>query len=222
MGKYIDMVGRVYGRLTILERAGVSKQHQILYRCKCACGEELTAQGDNIRNGVTASCGCYRREVTGNRARTHGKRNIPEYEVWAGIKDRCLNPRARAYRWYGGRGIKLCKRWRESFTNFYNDMGARPSKYHTIERCDNTKGYNPKNCKWLHRRFQARNKSTTIFVKWKGATRKFCDVCRELKISQQLVYDRIYILGWKVTRAFLEPKQSRRKGNRRKNFIIKK
>ena len=86
------------------------------------------------------------------------KQQIPEYNVWRTMKARCNNPNNRKYHRYGGRGIKVCSRWEESFENFISDMGERPSPKHSIDRKDNDKGYNPENCEWAVNKIQARNK----------------------------------------------------------------
>ena len=92
-----------------------------------------------------------------NANSSHGLRGIPEYNVWAGMKDRTGNSNSAAYKNYGGRGIKVCDRWLSSFSNFIEDMGRRPSDKHTIERVDNDGNYEPRNCIWATRDVQSKN-----------------------------------------------------------------
>ena len=90
---------------------------------------------------------------------THGMSNLREYRTWSDIKTRCYNPKRKRYRNYGGRGIKVCDRWLESFENFYKDMGPRPSEEHSIDRIDVDGDYCPENCRWTTHRVQATNKT---------------------------------------------------------------
>jgi hypothetical protein len=89
---------------------------------------------------------------------THGLRHIPEYHVWAAMKQRCTNPNNKIYKHYGARGIKVCDRWLNSFEAFITDMGRRPTDAHSIERVNNDGNYEPSNCIWATRAVQAKNK----------------------------------------------------------------
>lgn len=91
------------------------------------------------------------------------KQNPPLYHVWRSMKDRCLNPKAKAFPSYGGRGITVCARWVKSYAAFALDMGERPSGF-SLDRIDNNLGYSPENCRWADRKTQQRNRRRAVFV----------------------------------------------------------
>jgi len=138
----IELVGRKFGRWTVLERRGKNASNKIMWLCRCDCGKESEVMGMKLRSGLAISCGCY--NVEGHR--THGKCYTSIYNIWSGMKARCLNPQSVAYVHYGNRGITVCRRWVDSFENFYADMGERPSKAHSIDRIDNDKNYSCGHC----------------------------------------------------------------------------
>lgn len=156
----IDLAGQKFGRLTVLKFAGNvgSKRHWL---CRCDCGNETSVNTDFLRRGLTKSCGCYRVDFTISKNTSHGLSHSRTYKIWAGMKKRCLNPSSTRWKWYGGRGIKVCKRWL-NFENFHADMGDPPSKLHSIERVDNSAGYEPGNCIWTTQKQQVANQRKRI------------------------------------------------------------
>ena len=139
-----DLSGQRFGKLIVLRPVGRDKGGRILWLCRCDCGNETVVLGGHLRSGHTRSCGCLpgmlRHGACTNRHCT------PEYQTWSGMRQRCQNPNSSGYQYYGGRGIKVCKRW-QKFENFLIDMGKRPEGM-TLDRIDNDSGYYQKNCRW--------------------------------------------------------------------------
>ena len=141
----IDLAGKRFGKLTVLEEYGRDKSGQILWRCLCDCGQYTTVLRGNLRSGITKSCGCFAREQAKIAHTTHGMKGTPVYRTWTSMNNRCTNINDEHYKYYGERGITVCKRWKNSFVLFLEDMGDRP-KGKTIERINNDLGYFKENC----------------------------------------------------------------------------
>ena len=137
-----------FGRLTVVGKAIKRKRRQ-RFRCLCDCGRRKVVRKGNLTNGSTKSCGCLNKTQ-------NGLSDTKEYNIWNGMIRRCYNIKYKYYKDYGGRGIKICKRWRRSFKNFYKDMGKRPPGK-SLDRRDNDGNYEPGNCRWATPTEQARN-----------------------------------------------------------------
>lgn len=159
---FIDRTGQRFGRLVFLRFAG-RKSGNGYWWLRCDCGVEFIAYGGNVTRGLTRSCGCLHSETTSQAARTHGETvafsKSPEYACWVQIKTRCYNPNYIEFHLYGGRGIRMCDRWRESFEAFLADMGRKPSPAHSIDRYPDPDGhYEPSNCRWATATQQAQSR----------------------------------------------------------------
>ena len=146
------LAGKRFGQLLVVERQGSMPGGQTAWLCLCDCGNKHVAAAHNLKSGNVKSCGC------GQGVR-HGGRFKPEYKVWCNMKVRCYNPKATDYKYWGGRGITVCERWRgkDGFKNFLADMGPRP-KGLTLDRINTNGNYEPANCRWATWLVQSNNR----------------------------------------------------------------
>lgn len=160
MGKALDLVGKKFGRLTVLSK-GNSRPNarSSIWNCICECGRVSITIGSNLVFGNTNSCGCLVKE-NGKGFLIHGKSKTEEYKLWKNIKNRCLNKNNADYHNYGGKGITICNRWAHSFNDFVSDMGKRPSPTHILKRLDTNGNFDSNNCHWVNRPSNALTKES--------------------------------------------------------------
>lgn len=173
MSRVIDLTGKKFGRLEVIERAENGKGGQARWKCKCECGNTTIVLGGNLRHKKQVSCGCYLKDMmsTMQHFKTHGASRTRLYRVWNGMKQRVSNKNRPKYKYYGGRGISICKEWFDSFESFSKwayENGYKESVPYgvcTLDRIDTNGNYEPSNCRWVTIAENNRNRRTKTQVK---------------------------------------------------------
>jgi len=198
----ILMAGKKFGRLTVLEEDGRANG-QIVWRCRCDCGNFASIRGHALRKLTSTSCGCVRRELSrrmGQRTAKHHRSTSTVYWRWKNMLNRCRDPENRYFDRYGGRGISVCDRW-QIFENFFADMGDPPPETY-LERRNNDGNYEPSNCYWASRQEQDLNKCSAIWVE-RGSEKTLLTLAarRQTKLSLSTFRKRILagdiVDGWR-------------------------
>lgn len=189
MGRLIDLTGRRFTRLVVIERDRNDKQGKPMWKCRCDCGNEVVVRGAALAAGRTHSCGCYDVDVH----TTHGGFGTKLYSVWRSMCARCNNPAHKAFPSYGGRGISVCSEWLDfavfrkwAFDNGYDENASKWEK--TLDRIENDKGYSPDNCRWVDMREQNRNKRNNRFVEINGKQCTIAEGAEILGMKYQTLY----------------------------------
>ena len=196
----LDLMGQRFGRLVCLGPSPRPSRNRFWF-FRCDCGQETEVRGDAARRGNTQSCGCLAVETATRLLTTHGHSKRAEYQCWVGMVRRCTDPNARSYPRYGGRGVRLCDRWRESFEHFLDDVGPRPSPLHTLDRESAGANYEPGKVVWSTSSKQARNKRNSVVVTWRGRPMPLIEACELEGRDYNTVRQRVRRYGWPLQRA---------------------
>jgi len=207
-------IGAVFSRLTVIGspfKPDTGKHAKWHVMCRCECGAEKSVMCRSLTTGVTKACGCLKglKGIPNLKNRRHGhtagdKKTSPTYMSWRAMMQRCYDEPNVDYHNYGGRGIVVCERWRESFENFLVDMGERPTGM-TLDRFPDTSGnYEPNNCRWATAREQASNKRNNVLLMHNGEMKTGSQIAREIGMKPTVFLCRLE-KGWSLERAILQP-----------------
>lgn len=197
--------GMKFGRLTVIGVSQKDSRGKSILDCQCECGGRKNVHSSSLVRGDTRSCGCLHKEANAYKNIKHQKSHFPEYKIYHGILERCFNERTNNFINYGGRGITVCERWKNSFENFFADMGKRPSAKHSIDRINNDGNYTPENCRWATRKEQGRNKRTNFLIKFNGKVQCLKDWAVDAKLNHATLRNRIVNLKWPIQKALETP-----------------
>ena len=217
MAKAINIAGQRFGRLTVIERVE-SRRAQAQWRCVCDCGKETVVRSQDLRNGHTKSCGCYGLEVSVSHTpsfSTHKESRSRLYRVWIGMKGRCNNCKNKTYSYYGGRGIKVCQDWDESYALFRDWALANGYQENlTIDRIDVNGNYCPENCRWVSMKVQMNNTRANRRITLNGETKTMAEWSESTGLSYETIRNRT-IKGKPADEVLQMPKAGREKcGNK--------
>lgn len=180
--KQENITGKSFGHLTVISYFGIINKMGY-WNCKCDCGKQKIVLGYSLTRGKSKTCGCQTW-----KKQKHRKSNSKEYSSWACMLQRCTNPNVKSYKDYGGRGIKVCKKW-ESFNEFYGDMGDMPEWADSIERKEVDGDYEKSNCVWESKLAQAQNKRNSRWLEYEGEKYVMAEWTRRLGVSHSAVYN---------------------------------
>lgn len=200
MGKYVPgnkrlakLEKKTFGKLLVLGHLGKG-----IWECQCECGNITTSDTYSLRTGHKKSCGCLPKgssnySLNKGLIKTSDNKRSREYRTWGSMLYRCEVETSSQYHNYGGRGIKVCERWKgkEGFLNFLEDMGPRPENM-TLDRIDNNLGYSKENCRWANPREQSNNRRTNFIVEFNGEKMSLAELCRKLNLPYNSVSSKLW------------------------------
>lgn len=205
------VIGKKYGRLTILSIVEAKKGRQPL--CLCECGSTKAVRFHSLETGHTKSCGCLDLDMKRQRStrRTHGMSNHhPIYKSWSGMRDRCYNVKGANYKNWGARGIAVCEEWSE-FIVFYNwSMRNGWAKGLSIDRIDNDGPYVPWNCRWANQITQSRNRRGVKLYDFNGSKLSIPEIAEKVGLKKRCLYKRLKVFNMDFDLAVSLPSDSGR------------
>jgi hypothetical protein len=204
---FIDLSGQRFGRLVVISRGENGHRWRTRWNCLCDCGVVCLIKTGNLRNKNTISCGCWQKENAKDYASTHGMSKKQTYKCWAEMKYRTKSETFEFAHRYIERGIKVCERWQNSFTDFYLDMGECP-KGMSLDRIDNDGDYTPDNCRWATQQTQSNNRGSNRIITFNGDSKTIAEWARVSGIDDRTIWKRLN-RGWGVEESIFHPKLSK-------------
>jgi len=204
MAAKIDMVGRKYGWLTVIEEVDRDKWGKKNLRVRCECGTIKVLNYSNLQSGGTRSCGCKKIELLRIGSTKHGLRYHPLYECWRTQKRRCFDKKHHQYHNYGARGITMSDEFRDSFATWLDHIGEKPSPKHSADRIDNSRGYERGNLRWATPKEQLRNTRVNIIYQYLGVSHCLMEWAERKNMNYQTLYARIS-RGWSIEKTLSTP-----------------
>lgn len=194
-----DLTDQQFGRLNAIRRKAVigkDGRSRTAWECVCDCGNLTTVLQDNLVSGKIQSCGCLLNEISHNKNTTHHESSTKLYGVWLSMRRRCDTASVPAYQHYGGRGIRVCDAWDNSYESFRDwALSTGYSDTLTLDRIDVNGNYEPSNCRWVDRKCQANNRRTCRYITWRGETHTLMEWCEQLGLSYKKMHQRL-TAGW--------------------------
>jgi hypothetical protein len=206
MSQNVALTGLIVGRWTVIGLSTVTRFCKRHWVVECACGTLSRAIEEDLLKGKTTQC----RNCRQASLRVENPTKTDKiYNVWCSMKARCYRVTSKDYARYGGRGIKVCDRWRESYAAFCEDMGPRPEGY-SLDRIDNSGNYCPENCRWAPVKAQNQNKRNNVYFDVDGQKMCLADACRHYGITGATYHKRIKN-GWEPQKAISTPGYKRKR-----------
>lgn len=196
-----DHTGKTFGFLAAIRPVGVDSKRHIQWECRCKCGSLVIVPGSSLCTGNTRSCGCLHLETVTTHGKSNG--NSRSHRIWNGLKQRCFNENNPDFEKYGGRGITVCDRWKNSYEAFVEDMGEPPSAKHSLDRRNNDGSYCPENCRWATKIEQDRNKRTNRLITWNGETLCLTEWAERIGVHPATLANRLS--KWSLEEAMTTP-----------------
>jgi len=212
MPKRIDLTGQKFEKLKVVSYVGKTNGGKTLWECECKCGNIAVVRSDRLKNGDTKSCGCERVRKTAERSTLHGNSKKRLYRIWRGMIKRTSNENVKEYHRYGGRGISICKEWRDNFESF--EKWALENGYKdnlTIDRKNNDGNYSPENCRWVNWKVQESNRGDVKKYTYKGGLKTIPELAEMANMRTETLRERIK-KGMEISEAVETPVQGKNAG----------